>query len=140
VQSGHRALWTVLRNTSLVLALVLTVFFLLSLLLGEFIVVALFGPEFGGAGVVMATLALALLINSLAMTASIGLYALEQTRVNFVVDLISTVIALLAAVFLIVPLGALGAALASVVAAAVAATGKCLVLIRLIRSGSATVL
>jgi O-antigen/teichoic acid export membrane protein len=140
VQGGQGALWTVLRNTSVGLVVVLAVFFVFSLLVGEFIVVAVFGPEFGGAGVVMATLALALLINSLAMTAAIGLYALEQARANFVVDLISTLAALCAAVLVIVPLGAVGAALASVVAAAVAATGKSLVLIRLIRSGSATVL
>jgi O-antigen/teichoic acid export membrane protein len=81
----------------------------------------------------MATLALALLINSLAMIAGAGLYALEQTRANFVIDLIATVLTLCAAVFLIEPLGAFGAAVTSVVAAAVAAIGKYLVLRRLIR-------
>jgi O-antigen/teichoic acid export membrane protein len=74
------------------------------------------------------------LINSLAMTASSGLYALEQTRANFVIDLIATLLALCAAVFLIEPLGAFGAAATSVVAAAVAATGKYLLLMRLIQN------
>lgn len=139
IQGGQGALRNVLRNTSVGLVVVLALFFVFSLLVGKFIVVVIFGPEFGGAGVVMATLALALLINSLAMIAASGLYALEQTRVNFVVDLVATLLALCAAGFLIVPLGAFGAAVVSVVAAAVAATGKCLVLLRLIRSGSATV-
>jgi O-antigen/teichoic acid export membrane protein len=103
-------------------------------------VVVIFGPEFGEAGIVMATLALSLLINSLAMTAASGLYALEQIRINFIVDLVATLLTLCAAGFLIVSLGAFGAAATSVVAATVAAAGKCWVLIRLIRSGSATAL
>jgi O-antigen/teichoic acid export membrane protein/peptidoglycan/xylan/chitin deacetylase (PgdA/CDA1 family) len=134
VQGGQGALWTVVRNTSIGLFVVLAVFLLFSLLAGEFMVVALFGPQFKGGGVVMATLALALLINSLAMTASAGLYALEQTRANFVIDLIAALLALSAAVFLIELLGAFGAAITSVVAAVVAATGKYLVLMRLIKN------
>ena len=139
VQGGQGALWPVIRNTSVELVVVLAAFFVFSLLFGEFIALVLFGPEFSGAGVVMATLALATLINSLAITAATGLYALEQTRVNFIVDLIATLLGLSAAIFLIVPLGAFGAALASVVAAAGAATGKYVVLFRLTRSDSATI-
>jgi O-antigen/teichoic acid export membrane protein len=139
-QGGQGALWVLLRNTSVGLVVMLSGFLLFSVLVGEFVAVLIFGPEFGGVGVVMATLALALLINSLAMTGAAGLYALEQTRANFIVDVIAALLALCAAMFLIVPLGALGAAIASVVAAAVAATGNCLVLIRLIRSSSVTAL
>src|SRR5262249_36270816 len=106
VQGGQRALWAVIRNTSLGLVGVLAAFFVFSLGFGEFIALLLFGPDFSGAGVVMATLALGLLINSLAITAATGLYALEQTRVNFIVDLIATLLTLSAAIFLIVPLGA----------------------------------
>jgi O-antigen/teichoic acid export membrane protein len=137
VEGGREALWAALRKTAIGLAVLLGVFFLVSLLFGKFIVVVLFGPQFGGAGLVMAILALALLMNSQAMTASTGLYALEQTRVNFIVDLIATLIAVSAAVFLIASLGAVGAAATSAVAAAIAAIGKYMVLFRLIRSGSA---
>jgi O-antigen/teichoic acid export membrane protein len=137
VKGGREALWAVVRKTSVGLAVLLGVFFLVSLLFGNFLVVVVFGPQFGGAGVVMAMLALALLINSQAMTASTGLYALEETRINFVVDLIATLVAVSAAVFLIGSLGAVGAAATSVVAAVVAAIGKYIVLFRLIRSGLA---
>jgi O-antigen/teichoic acid export membrane protein len=139
VKRGQGGVWPVIRNTSVGLVVPLAAFFVFSLLFGEFIALLLFGPDFGGAGVVMATLALALLINSLAITAATGLYALEQTRVNFIVDLIATLLALSAAIFLIVPLGAFGAALTSVVAAAGAATGKYVVLLRLTRSDSAMI-
>jgi O-antigen/teichoic acid export membrane protein len=138
LQGGERALWTILRNTSVALVIVLALFFALSLLAGKFIIVVVFGPEFAGAGIVMATLALALLMNSLAMIAASGLYAVELIRINFVIDLVSTLLALCAVGFLVVPLGAFGAAATGVVAATVAATGKCLVVIRLIRSGSTT--
>jgi O-antigen/teichoic acid export membrane protein len=137
-EGGQVALWTTLRNTSAGLAVVLISFLVVSLLFGEFIAVLLFGPQFSRAGSIMATLALALLINAQAMTASTGLYALEQTRVNFVIDLISTILAVCAAVLLIGPFGANGAAAATVVGAAVDAIGKYLFLVRLIRSGLAT--
>jgi O-antigen/teichoic acid export membrane protein len=140
IQGDRAALWIVLRNTSIALVVVLGLFFVFSVVLGKSIVVVIFGPEFGEAGIVMATLALSLLINSLAMTAASGLYALEQIRINFIVDLVATLLTLCAAGFLIVSLGAFGAAATSVVAATVAAAGKCWVLIRLIRSGSATAL
>jgi O-antigen/teichoic acid export membrane protein len=138
IEDGQAALWITLRNTSAGLAVGLASFLAVSLLFGEFLAVLLFGPQFGRAGAIMATLALALLINAQAMTAGTGLYALEQTRVNFVVDLIATILAVCAAVLLIGPFGADGAAAATVVAAAVGAIGKYMVLIRLIRSGSAT--
>jgi O-antigen/teichoic acid export membrane protein len=139
VKRGQGAVWPVIRNTSVGLVVVLAAFFVFSLAFGEFVALLLFGPDFSGTGVVMATLALALLLNSLAITAATGLYALEQTRVNFIVDLIATLISLSAAIFLIMPLGAFGAALTSVVAAAGAATGKYVALFRLTRSDPAMI-
>ena len=88
-RGGLAELRSVLIKTAILFAVALGTFALLGFLLGEQIAIALFGPQFAGAGIVIGVLSLSVLANSFSATAGNGLWAMERPRANFVADLIS---------------------------------------------------
>jgi O-antigen/teichoic acid export membrane protein len=112
VHEGIPGLQRVLKLAGGACLVVLGGFTLLIAVAGEWLVRLAFDGKYEHVGVVMTVLALSTLVNSLSVTASNGLYALEQVRANFRVDVCVTIVSLFAAA-LVLPLGVLGAALAT---------------------------
>jgi O-antigen/teichoic acid export membrane protein len=137
VEGGAAGLRRVLWTAALVFGAVLGGFTLLAVMAGGPLVSLVYGESYAGAGPVVATLAACLLATALAMTAGSGMYAVEQTRLNFFCDVLSTVAAIAVALFVVEPLGALGAALSGLVGAVISAVAKFTLLWRVLTPGSA---
>jgi O-antigen/teichoic acid export membrane protein len=110
-RGGLAELRSVLIKTAILFAAALGTFALLGFLFGEQIAIFLFGPQFAGAGIVIGVLSLSVLANSFGATAGNGLWAMERPRANFVADLISLGVVILATPILVPLLGPLGAAI-----------------------------
>lgn len=130
---GTAGLWRVLKGTSLLLLITLGSFFLFVLLVGGQIVVLVYGAAYADMQPVMAVLALSLMINSLNIVASNGLYAMERMRDNFIADICLMGASLLAAVVLTYPYGLMGAAIASLIGTSVGAVARSFIVLRLMR-------
>lgn len=135
VEGGVAGLRRVLSMAALVFGAVLGSFALLAGVAGAPVVSLIYGEGYASAGPVVAALAACLLATSLAMTAGSGMYAIERTRLNFYCDLVSTIASLSAALVLVEPLGAFGAALSGLVGAVVSAVLKFALLWRLLAEG-----
>ena len=72
-----------------------------------------YGPQFAGTGWIIGVLSLSVLANSLGVTAGNGLWAMERPQANFVADLFSLGVVIVATISLVPLLGPLGAALAT---------------------------
>jgi O-antigen/teichoic acid export membrane protein len=83
---------------------------------GEPIIAALYDGRFPGAGRMVFLLTLSVLANAIGMAAGTGLWALDKPRANFTADMLTLVIAIAAAPILVAPYGAIGAAMATLVA------------------------
>jgi O-antigen/teichoic acid export membrane protein len=112
--------------------LVLTIggFSLLLLLTGDWLAVAVFGPPYQGTAGILITLAMYMLMNGLGLVAGNGLWAIDHSRCAFVGDVYGAVVTLIASASLILPWGALGAALAMLIGAATAAVVRSIMLAR----------
>src|SRR5262245_7082184 len=108
---GAAGLRRVMGMAALVFGVVLGSFTLLAVAAGGPVTSLVYGETYSHAGPVVATLAACLLATALSMTAGSGMCAIEQTRLNFYCDVLSTVAAITAALFVVEPLGALGSAL-----------------------------
>ena len=112
-RGGLAELRSVLIKSAILFSVGLGAFALLGFLLGEQIAVLLFGPQFAGAGIIIGVLSLSVLANSFGATAGNGLWAMERPRANFVADLISLGVVILATPILVPPFGPLGAAIST---------------------------
>ena len=79
---------------------------------------------------VLLALAVGALLSSLSVVAGNGLWAIDRARSNFIADIICSIGMLLVAAFLVAPLGALGAALATLVGNAAATIVRVVILMR----------
>lgn len=108
---GVAALRSVLRTTAVAFTAFLGTFALLAIVAGEFAADAVYGGGFSSAGPVVGVLALGLWVNSMAITAGNGLWAIGKPQANFRADVVGLV-AMVAATATLVPLfgGAIGGA------------------------------
>jgi O-antigen/teichoic acid export membrane protein len=110
---GLAELQSVLRRTALLFAVSLGGICLVGFTLGEQIAVLVYGEQFAGTGWIIGILALSVLANSMGVTAGNGLWAMERPSANFVADLFSLGVVIVATVTLVPLYGPLGAALAT---------------------------
>jgi O-antigen/teichoic acid export membrane protein len=109
---GPPGLQRVLAKSLLLLCALLGALLLALIALGEPLVAWVYGPQYAGAGAVVVILGASLLASGLSMIAADGLLVLQRLRVNFVIDVCTTVLTLCAAFYLIDRFGTLGAACA----------------------------
>jgi O-antigen/teichoic acid export membrane protein len=133
---GVGELRRVLMGTIVLLIVVLGASFVAMLLAGGWVAETIYGQQFHGCGPILAALALGLVAAGTGMTTGTGLWALGKPRANLVPDCCGIVVAVLSAIILVHPYGALGAALATLAGALVAATVRALVLRRAMREFS----
>jgi O-antigen/teichoic acid export membrane protein len=112
-RGGLTELRSVLLNTAALFAATLGLLAVAAFLLGEQIAILLFGPQFAGAGLIIGVLSLSVLANSFGVTAGNGLWAMERPSANFVADLFSLAVVIVAAAALVPVLGPLGAAIST---------------------------
>lgn len=110
---GIVGLRSVLLKTALLFGVTLGGLALLAFAFGEMLLVMVYGPQFGGAGAIVSVLSLSVLANSFGVTAGNGLWAMERPSANFVADLFSLLVVVVASVLLVPAYGPLGAALAT---------------------------
>jgi O-antigen/teichoic acid export membrane protein len=110
---GLPELQAVLRKTALLFAVSLGAICLVGFACGEEIAIAVYGPPFAGTGWIIGVLALSVLANSMGVTAGNGLWAMERPHANFVADLLSLGVVIVATISLVPHYGPLGAALAT---------------------------
>jgi O-antigen/teichoic acid export membrane protein len=103
----------VLVNTAGLFAATLGLLAVVAFLLGEQIAILLYGPQFAGAGLIIGVLSLSVLANSMGVTAGNGLWAMERPSANFVADLSSLGVVIVATVILVPLFGPLGAAIST---------------------------
>ncbi|MEX2112396.1 MAG: lipopolysaccharide biosynthesis protein [Pirellulales bacterium] len=132
---GVKGLRRTLSLAAAFLGLTLGGFCLLVLLTGDWLVVLAFGAHYQGTGAILVTLAVSALMSGLGIVAGNGLWAINQPRSNFVADVCCMSVTLIAAAFLIVPFGALGAALATLAGASTAAVVRGITLARYLEGG-----
>lgn len=109
---GAKDLRHMLTRTAAFLGLTIGSFCLFVLLTGDWLVVLVFGSHYEGSGAILFTLSLSTLATSLGMVVGNGLWAIDKPRSNFFADVTCMSAMLITAAFLIVPLGAFGAAIA----------------------------
>jgi O-antigen/teichoic acid export membrane protein len=112
-RGGLSELRSVLLHTAALFGATLGALAVVGFVLGEQIAVWVFGPQFAGAGLIIGILSLSVLANSFGVTAGNGLWAMERPSANFVADLFSLGVVVVATVALVPLLGPLGAALAT---------------------------
>jgi O-antigen/teichoic acid export membrane protein len=128
--NGVDDLRRILSRTAAFFVLALGGFCLFVGLTGDWLPVFVFGEFYRGSGPVLFTLAVSMLMTGLGMVAGNGLWAIDRTRSSFVSDAYNMFATLLAAVLLIHPFGALGAALATLAGTFSAALVRSILLAR----------
>jgi len=127
---GTRDLRRILARTAAFLVLTLGGFSLLILATGDRLAVLAFGAAGQGSGAILAALAVSTLMNGIGVVAGNGLWAIDKPRPNFLADVFCMFATIVAAWFLIVPLGVLGAALANLAGMSAAAIVRTITLMR----------
>jgi O-antigen/teichoic acid export membrane protein len=112
-RGGLAELRSVLLKTAGLFAATLGSLAVVAFLVGEEIAVVLYGPQFAGAGMIIGVLSLSVLANSVGVTAGNGLWAMERPSANFVADLFSLAVVVIATIALVPVWGPLGAAIAT---------------------------
>lgn len=112
-KGGLRELRSVLIKTAVLFGTTLGGVAVVAVLLGEQIAMIVFGPQFTGAGPIVAVLSLSVLANSVGVAAGNGLWAMERPSANFAADLASLLVVIGATIMLVPRLGPLGAAIAT---------------------------
>ena len=110
---GVEALWAVLTKAALLFVSTLGIICLAGFLFGDQLTTWVYGEQFAGTGLLVGVLSLCVLTNSLGVMAGNGLWAMERPGANFVADLLSLVVTVVATVTLVPLWGPLGAALAT---------------------------
>lgn len=127
-KNGAGELAAVLRKAMLASAAVLGALTLGAFLVGDHLATIVFGPTYAGTGALLTVLAAAALADSFGQTASAGLWTIDRPAANLAADLVQVAATLVAAVWLVFPLGALGIALAILAGRAVGVSARCCLL------------
>jgi O-antigen/teichoic acid export membrane protein len=130
VSGGVNELRRVLVQAALFLGLILGTVCLVLVFSGERVAVFIYGDQFQGCGPILVVLALSASVNSVGMIVGNGLWAIDEPRLNFVADLWYVSATLIATLFLIVPLGVLGAALATLAGASAGTVVRAMIFTR----------
>ncbi|HEX5102882.1 MAG TPA: lipopolysaccharide biosynthesis protein, partial [Pirellulaceae bacterium] len=112
-EGGLAELKSVLAKTALLFGLSLGSIAVAGFLVGEPVAMLVYGPQFAGTGWIIGVLSLSVLANSMGVTAGNGLWAMERPQANFVADLTSLGVVIVATISLVPLFGPLGAALAT---------------------------
>jgi O-antigen/teichoic acid export membrane protein len=107
---GLAELRSILFKTAVLFATTLGGLAVLAFLFGEQAAVLVYGPQFGGTGLIIGVLSLSVLANSAGVVAGNGLWVLERPRASFGADVCSLVAVIVTALALVPLLGPLGAA------------------------------
>lgn len=118
---GAGELIGVLKQATAMYLILLVPFAALTLLAGRSLMIFVYGPDFGDAGLILGVLACGAVANSLGITAGNGLWAMELPSANFRADVCALATWLTATAVLVPPYGAMGAAIASVTGTVVGA-------------------
>lgn len=132
---GRADLIRMLTRTAAILSLVLGSFCLLLLVTGDRLAVFVYGSQYQGCGPILTTLALSVWMTALGMTTGTGLWAIDQPKANLLADVWWSSVTLIAAVFLVFPFGAFGAALATLAGTTTAAIVRTVILVRALEPG-----
>lgn len=111
-QDGAPGLRLVLRNIVILFAVTVGTFSLFILATGDLSVRLLYGDKYAGCGAVLGLLSLNALANSLSVTVGTGLCALGRPSANFLADVSALMLTWTVLLWVIGPLGVVGAALA----------------------------
>jgi O-antigen/teichoic acid export membrane protein len=133
---GLVELRSVLMKTAALFAATLGLLSIAAFAFGEQIAVVVYGPQFAGAGIIIGVLSLSVLANSLGVTAGNGLWAMERPSANFVADLGSLGVVIVATIALVPLFGPLGAAISTLAGTASDALVRLWILRRTMREFS----
>jgi O-antigen/teichoic acid export membrane protein len=109
-QGGIKRLRRTVVTYTLLLGAALGLYSLLLICCGDWIVSVIYGHEYTGNGVIVATLAVAQLAAALAMPVGFGLMAIENSRAIMISSLIALFITVICGVWMVRSFGVLGAA------------------------------
>jgi O-antigen/teichoic acid export membrane protein len=112
-RGGLAELRSVLLKTAALFSATLGLLAVAAFMFGEQAAMLVYGPQFAGSGLLIGVLSLSVLANSVGVTAGNGLWAMERPSANFVADLCSLGVVIVATLALVPPLGPLGAAIAT---------------------------
>jgi O-antigen/teichoic acid export membrane protein len=132
-RGGWPELRTVLRRTGLLYVVSLSAFCLVVFLTGDLATRLIYGSRYHGTATILRVLSVAMLVNSLGITAGNGLWALHRPEANVAADVTSLVATLSVVLLLVWPLGPLGAAVGLLVGMAAGALVRWLTLWRCAR-------
>jgi O-antigen/teichoic acid export membrane protein len=130
---GIAKLRQILLLTGVLFAFVLGGLCLFVLFMGDWAIVVAFGTRFSGTGAILIALTFSTAMNGVNMLAGNGLWAMNQPRANFRADVCCFSVTLVTAALLIHPLGAFGAALATLSGTSAAAILRTVTLLRRLR-------
>jgi len=130
VTGGAQSLRVVLLQAGVFLSAAIGGLLLLLIITGDWLAVLVFGSEFQGTAAILIALCLNMLMNSVGTVAGNGLWAINRPQLNFVADVCCMAVTLVGAALFIYPLGALGAALATLSGATAAAIVRLVTLVR----------
>jgi O-antigen/teichoic acid export membrane protein len=111
-EGGAPALSSVLHRAALLFVVVLGAFCVATWFVGDVLAMLVFGSRYAGHGTLITVLALATLADALGITAVSGLWVLDRAAANLAIDVVQLLVTLAVAAGLVLPLGALGIALA----------------------------
>lgn len=124
VADGSRGLFGVLRIATTCCAVVLGGLCIGAYFVGGILAGFIFGPEYADTGPLVTMLALATFVDSLSLTASTGLWAMDRPAMGLIGDVIQLVATLGLAICLVSPFGAIGITVALTVGRAAGAATR----------------
>lgn len=131
-RGGTSALLRTMLRTALLFTVTLGGFSVLMWACGEALGPLVMGKDYHGLGSVMVVLSLALLVNSLGMTAGNGIWAMDRPSLNLTADVTSLVATIAFALLLVPDQGAMGAAIATLLGHLLSATQRWWIVLRLL--------
>ena len=133
VEEGSTGLRQLMSQMYLVFFVAVGSFALLLSFFGETLVVTIWEKNYVGLQTVLILLAIAKLFEGFSHTASGGLFAIERIKENFWVDVILMLVTITAAIFLIRPLGVIGAAWTTLISSSTSAILRTILLVVFLR-------
>ena len=120
-------------NTTIFLAVIVGVFCVIMITMGDRIVLLIYGEKYAGNGSVVSVLALSVYVLTITIPEDYGIWAMERPDLNFKINFIVLLIAVSFGLFLAKSLGPLGAAFGLLIARITAATFRSIVFTKLFR-------
>ncbi len=127
-EGGVPQLRGVLARAQLFFTVTLGGFWIAAMLLGEWLMVAVYGPPFAGTGMAVSLLAGSVLATGFAVTGGNGLWAVERPQANLIADVVTLLVTITTAVLLVGRAGVVGAAAATLCGNSAGAVTRLLIL------------